>query len=126
MIVSDYAKVEEEERRWHLRHAVWRARKVGAKFKDISHVLGKPHSTVHRMYQEADREACENEPSPMMGELSKVEIVKESQWCAALGIRTQAYRDTIAERDRMQKPWLAAGMSKSVWWRLWQRGQLPE
>lgn len=126
MIVSDYSKVEEEERLWHQRHAVWRARKAGALFKDIAHVLGRPHATVHAMYEKADCEARGGERSPMMRELSQVEIVKESQWCAALGTRTQAYRDAIAERAKATKPWLAAGMSKSVWWKLWQRGQLPE
>lgn len=79
MIVSDYSKVEEEERLWHQRHAVWRADKAGAATLDIARILGVRPTDVRFMCDQADLEVRHKSCSPLTRELSQVEIVSFAQ-----------------------------------------------
>ena len=84
MIVSDYSKIEEQERIWHRRHAIWRARRAGATFTEIGDSLGISKTRVLQMYRKAAHEVLRDKRSPLASELSHVEMVSQSQLSSGL------------------------------------------
>ena len=85
MIVSDYALVKKRERQWYLRHAVWRARKAGAKFADIARTLGVSRNRVYQIYWDADEDVRGRKRSPLTEDLFPITRGHRSQLMRNVG-----------------------------------------